>query len=141
MSHLVVKATRRNQRHPLKSTNQIVSSMKASRRLHRPLRRSGVKDYEKFYSTTTATTSTPLPKSSKQKISTDLIIAYEATERIAKNLDALMEDCDFSSHRLWRESLTSNRSILSNLIDTITSIKARVDETSPQLEYPDYFTK
>ena len=119
----------------------MTSLMKGSRRLHRPLRRSGVKDYEKFYSPTTATTSTPLPKSTKQKISIDLIVAYEATERLAKNLDELMEDCDFSSHRLWRESLTSNRNILSNLINTINGIKERVDEANPTLKCPDYFTK
>ena len=52
-----------------------------------------------------------------------------------------MEDCDFSSHRLWRESLTSNRNILSNLINTINGIKERVDEANPTLKCPDYFTK
>ena len=115
--------------------------MKASTRLHRPLRRCGVNDYEKFYPLTASSTSTPLPTTTRRDISTDLIAAYEASERLAKNLDELMEDCDFSSHRLWRESLTTNRSILSNLIDTINSIKARVDEADSKLEYPDYFTK
>ena len=115
--------------------------MKQSRGIHPPIRRSGVADYKKFYSPRTTETSTTTTKSTKHKISDDLTDAYVATEKLSKNLDELLRDSDFTSHRLWREGLTSNQAILRNLIETINTIRARLEEKELGLKYPDYFTK
>ena len=108
--------------------------MTTTSRQHRAIRRSGVNDYKGFYA--------PVPPVPPQrKIANDLVVAYKATERLAQNLNELLKDSDFTSHRLWREGITSNSEILSTLIETINNIGLEVERQELEREYPDYFTK
>ena len=111
------------------------------------LRRPGVENYDHFYrvSPKTAAEHTPTPTPIQNTISRDLVVAYEATERVMENLSVLLKDeasIDFlASHRLIHEKITSNRNLLVMLMENIDNIHLMIEEHDFKLQYPDYFTK
>ena len=116
--------------------------MTTTPRTHRPIRRMGVESHSKFYAAQPTTT----PASTYQEaISRDLVIALEATERLNKSLDGLIEEngCSefLASHRLLGEKITSNRNILLMLIGNAMDISIKADKSELKTKQPDYFTK
>ena len=111
-------------------------------RIHRPMRRPGVESHNKLYSANPATT---LVSTYQEAISRDLVIALEATERLNKSLDGLIEEngCSefLASHRLLGERITSNRNILLMLIGNAMDISIKADKPELKTKQPDYFTK
>ena len=85
------------------------------------------------------------PATYQEAISRDLVIALEATERLNKSLDELIEGngCSefLASHRLLGEKITSNRNILQMLIRNTMDISIKTDKPELRTKYPDYFTK
>ena len=111
-------------------------------RIHRPMRRPGVEIQNKLYSENLATT---LVSTYQEAISRDLVIALEATDRLNKSLDGLIEEngCSefLASHRLLGEKITSNRNILLMLIGNAMDISIKADKPELKTKHPDYFTK
>ena len=116
--------------------------MTTTPRAHRPIRRTGVESHNKFYAA--KPTITPVP-TYQEAISRDLVIALEATERLNKSLDGLIEEngCSefLASHRLLGEKITSNRNILLMLIGNAMDISIKADKPQLKTKRPDYFTK
>ena len=116
--------------------------MTTTSRIHRPIRRAGAGKHDKSHlPNPTATT----PATYQEAISRDLVIALEATERLNKSLDELIEGngCSefLASHRLLGEKITSNRNILHMLIRNTMDISIKTDKPELKAKYPDYFTK
>mgnify|MGYP006145297917 FL=1 len=116
--------------------------MTTTPRAHKLIRRPGVESFKRFYPANATTT----PPSRHQKaISEDLIIALEATERLNKSLDRLIEEngcIEFlATHRLVGEKITSNRNILLILIGNAMDISIKAGKPELKTKYPDYFTK
>ena len=118
--------------------------MRISTKQHRPIRRSGVDDYKKFYASKSTALSHSIEGTTEEKISNDLSLALEVTARLSQNLDDLVKDSACSEfltcHRLIRGKITSNRSVLAMLIDNVNKIGLTL-EGQEELQYPDYFTK
>ena len=116
--------------------------MTTTPRAHRPIRRTVVESHSKFYAA--KPTITPAP-TYQEAISRDLVIALEATERLNKSLDGLIEEngCSefLASHRLLGEKITSNRNILLMLIGNAMDISIKADKPELKTKQPDYFTK
>ena len=116
--------------------------MTTTPRIHRPIRRSGAGKHDKSHPPNP--TATP-PATYQEAISRDLVIALEATERLNKSLDELIEGngCSefLASHRLLGEKITSNRTILHMLIRNAMDISIKTDKPELRAKYPDYFTK
>ena len=109
------------------------------------LRRPGVENYDHFYRASPQIAAEPTPSPIQNTISRDLVVAYEATERVMENLGDLLKDeasIDFlASHRLIHEKITSNRNLLAMLMENIDNIHLMIEERNFKLQYPDYFTK
>ena len=109
------------------------------------LRRPGVENYDHFYRASPQTAAEPTPTPIQNTISRDLVVAYEATERVMENLSVLLKDeasIDFlASHRLIHEKITSNRNLLAMTMENIDNIHLMIEEHDFKLQYPDYFTK
>ncbi len=92
----------------------------------------------------TKTIATPT-STHQEAISVDLVIALEATNRLIKSLDGLIEEngcIEFlATHRLLGEKITSNRKILLMLIGNAMDISIKAGKPELQAKYPDYFTK
>ena len=128
---------------PIRYSSISQSQMTTTPITRRPRRHSELETHKEFNpinSTTIAPSTT-----SQEAISEDLIIALEATERLNKSLDGLIEDngCSefFSSHRLLGEKITSNRNILLMLIGNAMDISIKTNKPELKADYPDYFTK
>ena len=109
------------------------------------LRRPGVENYDQFYSSSPQTAAESIRSTAQNTISRDLVVAYEATERVMENLGVLLKDeasIDFlATHRLIHEKITSNRNLLAMLMENIDNIHLMIEEHDFKLQYPDYFTK
>ncbi len=116
--------------------------MTTTPRIHSPIPRSGAGKHDEYRPP--SPTATP-PATYQEAISRDLVIALEATERLNKSLDELIEGnrCSefLTSHRLLGAKITSNRNILHMLIRNTMDISIKADKPELRAKHPDYFTK